>query len=91
MIEMEIGEHVLAAYDGPPEAGMRVGHAINNGRGTWTIRVGALTRSRRGRRAAAKTLRKLAVAALTVQKIADGPLPYRRNLGGAVLEIRRPA
>jgi hypothetical protein len=70
VIEMQIGRHVIAAYDGPPADGHRLGVAIDNGYGTWTIRAAGTTRYRRHRRAAVRTLRKLATQALMTHQVA---------------------
>lgn len=65
------GRLLLVAYEGHPDHDRIIGIAsLNQPRGRWMITVSGKVRYRRRRRAAARTLSKLAQAALTDRAMA---------------------
>lgn len=82
------GRLLLVAHEGD-STGPIIGTATRNAaRATWTITVGGTVRRRRHRRAAVRTLAKLAGGALIDRTVAGSPLPNRREaIGGGVLRM----
>lgn len=87
------GKLLLAAYDGHPDQGRLIGTAKRDAaRGTWTVTVGGTVRRRHRRRAAHRTLSRLAYAVLTDRAVAASSMPHRREgIGGGVQTFGRGA
>jgi hypothetical protein len=58
----------MVAYNGEPDRGMVLAYAKRGHHFTWTVQAGTVVRHRRRRRAALRTLNKLAVARLTSRR-----------------------